>query len=504
MDVIDHKFRRNYDGEASNREDYLATQIPTIPLDGQEGAPAMIQRVLSYLQDGTIAIIGIYGMGGVGKTTLVKNVFNQVGGFDYMWFITVSKEPNYQGIQTSISRDLGISGYECYGTEERAEQVFQRLKERKYLLILDDVWSGFQLHELGIPNPARDSLSKVVIASRFLDVCDAMEADICLKVEVMFEDDAWKLFVEEAGSVVLQPSIEEIAREVLRDCGGLPLAIRTVGKAMRDKGDVGLWRSALRTLQESSGEIAGMKSEVLESLKLSFDHLDDATKNCFMYLSLFPENEIIFTYFLSVNWYLEGLIADVGDFNEVENKGVAVMSKLKDACLLESGNYARNVRMHDVVRDMALWIASSRDEPMFLTRTGPGVHEPPEEEEWEKAKRISLMRTSIDRLPEKPICPHLLTLMLEGNQRLTRIPSDFFQSMDALQILNLNRTGIASLPSSLSSLKNLRALYFYACKMLEDVEVVGHLHNLQVLDLYLTAVKELPESFLNLQNLKIL
>ncbi|CAN6475751.1 unnamed protein product [Victoria cruziana] len=479
MDVVDHRVRRNFDAEASNPQEDSVSELPTRPLDGQEGAPAMIQRILSYIQDGTTTKIGVYGMGGVGKTTLMKNIFNQVD------------DPNYQRIRTSIARDLDISRFDDCGREGRADQLFERLKERKYLLILDDVWASFELRELGIPHPTRENFSKIVMASRCLDVCNAMDADITLKVELMPENDAWKLFLEEAGSMALQPTIEETAREVLRECEGLPLAIRTVGKSLRNESDVDLWRNALRTLQESSSEIAGMKSEVFESLKLSFDFLDFVTKNCFLYLSLFPEKEIIFTYFLSVNWYLEGLIGDVGNFKEVESKGIAIISKLKNACLLESGNCARNIRMRNIVRDMALWITSSEDDPMFLTRTGPRV-------------RLSLMGTPVDKLPENPNCPKLLTLMLEGNQKLTRIPSGFFQFMDSLQILDLGRTGISSLPSSLSSLKNLRALYFYACKMLDNVEVVGNLHNLEVLDLYLTAVKELPQMFMNLQKLKIL
>ncbi|CAN6475736.1 unnamed protein product [Victoria cruziana] len=489
MDVVDHRVRRNFDAEASNPQEDSVSGLPTGPLDGQEGAPAMIQRILIYIQDGTTTKIGVYGMGGVGKTTLMKNIFNQVGGFDFIWFITVSRDPNYRRIRTSIARDLDISGYDDCGQEGRADQLFERLKERKYLNPRRCL-----PRELGIPHPTRENFSKIVMASRY----------ITLKVELMPANDAWKLFLEEAGSMALQPTIEETAREVLRECEGLPFAIRTVGKSLRNESDVDLWRSALRTLQESSSEIAGMKSEVFESLKLSFDFLDDVTKNCFLYLSLFPEKEIIFTYFLSVNWYLEGLIGDVGNFKEVESKGIAIISKLKNACLLENGNYARNIRMHNIVRDMALWITSSEDDPMFLTRTGPRVDEAPEEEDWKKTKRLSVMGTLVDKLPENPNCPKLLNLMLEGNQKLTRIPSGFFQFMDALRILDLGRTGISSLPSSLSSLKNLRALYFYACKMLDNVEVVGNLHNLEVLDLYLTAVKELPEMFVNLQKLKIL
>ncbi|KAF3776200.1 putative disease resistance protein [Nymphaea thermarum] len=119
-----------------------------------------------------------------------------------------------------------------------------------------------------------------------------------------------------------------------------------------------------------------------------------------------------------------------------------------------------------------------------------------------KGTRASPSSQSILPHPDV-VSPQLKTLLFEGCEGLTSIPCSFFDSMLALEIVHLNGSMIKRLPDSLTNLKSLGALYFYGCKMLEDISAVVNIPELLVLDLYLTGVKELPEG-LDLKKLRIL
>ncbi|XP_031496584.1 disease resistance protein At4g27190-like [Nymphaea colorata] len=126
------------------------------------------------------------------------------------------------------------------------------MKGGKYLLILDDVWQGFHIRVLGVPDPANGS--KVVVVSRTLDACVAMQTGRNIKMEAMCWKDAMSLFLNNTGNVIQQPPIEKIAMDVLRECGGLPIYIATIGAALRNNDDAGVWEDTLRALKKCTGE----------------------------------------------------------------------------------------------------------------------------------------------------------------------------------------------------------------------------------------------------------
>uniref|UniRef100_A0A5B6YKG0 Disease resistance R13L4/SHOC-2-like LRR domain-containing protein n=1 Tax=Davidia involucrata TaxID=16924 RepID=A0A5B6YKG0_DAVIN len=178
---------------------------------------------------------------------------------------------------------------------------------------------------------------------------------------------------------------------------------------------------------------------------------------------------------------------------------------LADSSLLERWESDECVKMHDVVRDMVLRMTSPNgEECTYLVRAGSSnFEEMPEDKEWESTTRISFMYNKLGSLPESPVCPMLLTLPLQGNYELEVIPKSFFNHMPSLGVLDLSRTRIKTLPTSISNLVSLRALLLKGCEFLEALpEELSALKELEVLWVTRTKMACLPSRIWELINLK--
>jgi disease resistance protein RPS2 len=150
-----------------------------------------------------------------------------------------------------------------------------------------------------------------------------------------------------------------------------------MGTAMKGNTIVELWKHALNELQRSVPCTGGVEDKLYKPLKWSYDSLEGKNiKPCFLYCSLFPEDFSIEISELVQCWLAEGLIDEQENYEDSVNRGIALIENLKDSCLLEDGVRKDTVKMHDVVRDVAIWIASSsEDECKSLVRSGIGLSE---------------------------------------------------------------------------------------------------------------------------------
>ena len=144
-------------------------------------------------------MIGIWGLGGIGKITLVKNLNNELNNtstqlFGIVIWATVSKNVDIKNAQTQIANKLNLELKMEESVEGISIQLHQRLmNEEKYLLILDDVWQKLDLDNLGVPQPDVHKGSKIILTTRFMEVCRKMMTDIEVKM-ILNDDEAWQLF----------------------------------------------------------------------------------------------------------------------------------------------------------------------------------------------------------------------------------------------------------------------------------------------------------------------
>ncbi|KAL0429161.1 UNVERIFIED_CONTAM: Disease resistance protein [Sesamum radiatum] len=494
--------------------------IPSPTIDDQATASRNMTKVMDMLSREDIKRIGIWGMGGVGKTTLVKNINNKLtspshDSFSIVIWITVSNktqetESEQKKVQKLIADRLKLALNE-ESMETRASKLHARLMmEKTFLLILDDVWDPIDLDLVGIPALELHKRGKIILTTRFSHVCSQM-TEVTLKIEVLNEEEAWRLFSKSAGEVANLGDVEPLAKAITKECAGLPLAIVVVGASLRGKRMVELWKDALHALRRSEPLIRGrMEDKVYNPIKWSYDVLpNQCIKSCFLFCCLFPEDFRIDVDKLVMYWLAEGLLEGHHDIEEVMHRGMTIIDILTDCSLLEQIDVLPvAVRIHDVIRDVSVWISSSLEkECKSLVKSGIGLYKIREGELSGKSyKRVSFMDNQINELPNAVTeCPTVSTLFLQRNKELEEIPEQFLAAFMSLKILDLSGCHlIKSLPPCLDRLVELQALVLVNCSSLETLPSLGGLAKLQVLVCSGTGISTLPQGMGKLTSLKLL
>ncbi|KAL1533451.1 Ulp1 peptidase [Salvia divinorum] len=483
-----------------------------------------LETVLKHLESGQVSSIGVYGMGGVGKTTLAKHIFNRLqhSQGDVIW-VTVSQEFSVSTLQDKIARLIRVNFVGEDNEDIRAARLNATLSQmRNSVLILDDVWENIDLLKVGCPFSVE--YCRLIITTRSLEVCRQICCQKVIHVENLHHHEAWELFNETLRNErELDSSAKEIARSVAELCGGLPLGIVTVAGSMRGVRAIHTWKNAYVELKERVSGKAGMgDDDVYKVLKYSFDQLNrnyhsqinefnNTLQHCFLHCALYPEDNAMNRERLLREFIAGGLVDERKTRRAQVEQGHSILDKLVNVCLLEScvdpgesGGPTERVKMHDLVRSMALKICEGK----YMVRAGDKfLTEIPKEAEWAKdLEKVSLMENGIRRIEEgmSPDCPKLSTLLLWGNYWLEFIPDSFFSKMQGLTTLDLCRTNITKLPNSICAMKSLKALLLESCHKLEKVPYLGKMKELRELNLSHTAIKEVPLGVGELFNLKFL
>lgn len=490
-----------------------------------ESIESTMDQIVEALQDSECDIVGVYGMGGIGKTTLVKEVGKRVkdlGLFDEVVLAVVSQTPNLRKIQGQIADMLGMKFSE-ESEIGRAGRLYGRLKnEERVLIILDDVWASINLVDVGIPRGDDHKGCKILLTTRRESVCSVMGIRMKkFQVSHLSIEESWDLFRQSAGTIVDSSTLNGVAMEVSRECGGLPLALVTVGRALRDKG-LEEWKTALQQLKKSKPLIDYLELDhVFLCLKLSYDYLrSEEIKLCFLFCCLFPEDHDIKIEDLTRYGMGKRLFRDAETIEEARKQAHSIIRYLKASCLLLDSDKEGCVKIHDMVRDFAISVASEGNHG-FLVRAGVGLKEWPKRETFEHNTIISLTDNNILELPEGLECPKLQMLLLGENEGFEVIPNEVFEGMVGLKVLDLSerigvhsllpvfpgasshRPRILTLPSSLNLLANLRTLHLDRCR-LGNLSLLGKLKKLEILSFFGSDIKELPMEIRELSNLRLL
>ncbi|KAL8494398.1 hypothetical protein ACS0TY_025272 [Phlomoides rotata] len=480
------------------------------------------EDIMATLREEKVSMMGIFGMGGVGKTTMAKKIMSRAskaggeGLFDEIVMVVVSQPVDMLRIQKEIAELLGLE-LKVESVSARAHELRKRLMNAKsILIILDDLWGKLNLEDLGIPDQRDLKDCTILLTSRNRDVFSAMNIEKTFQMKILNDEEAWSLFKEKVGARVDDPSLLPTAHKIVQECNGLPLALVTVGVALKDKIDKSIWENAVHELKSCHPEdIQDFLAHVYNPLKLSYDLLEsENAKLIFLMCCLFPEDNYIRIYDLSLYAWGLRMFEGITSLQAMRNKVQASVSTLKSRSLLLHGPLDEYTKMHDIVRDVGIYIATKKE------LMDPNLNWPREESNY-NVTWISLFHQQLaDKftLPGGSVFPNLRFFRIQGpyspnrHSLLIRVAhselsvyDNFFESVRNLHVLSIHHYVLRSLPHTIQLLENIRTLIFYGCESLEDISVVGELTSLEIL--YCDdcdSIKELPVEIGRLNKLKLL
>ncbi|KAI4313378.1 hypothetical protein L6164_026365 [Bauhinia variegata] len=470
-----------------------------------ESRTSILKEIIESLKDPNVFMIGVYGLGGVGKTTLVKEVARKAKEdnlFDVVVMAVVTQYQELDKIQGDVAEMLGLK-FEEQSEFVRAGRLWERLKqEKRILVILDDLWARLDLHRIGIPFGEDHKGCKILLTSRNVEILsNQMDTQKNFLVGMLPEEEAWNIFkaMAEINDLNDNSDLLAIAEKVAKACAGLPIAIVTVSRALRKK-SVSVWRDALHQLRKPTRRnIANLQQVVDSTIKLSYDHLEN------------QELKDIFLLCASMAYYIDttdllkycvglGLFKDIFAIGEARDRLDTLIHTLKASCLLFDHPNGSLI-MHDVVRDVALSIASKHQH--LLNLRDDNLNKWPGNDQLDLFTAINLFSCNIGELPEGLECPQLTFLTIGLEEPSLRMPNGFFKGMTKLRVLDLTTMHLSPLPSSITLLTDLQTLCLDYC-ILEDIAAIAELKNLKILSLQSSDIKKLPHEMAGLTQIQLL
>ncbi|XP_074265251.1 uncharacterized protein LOC141587677 [Silene latifolia] len=478
------------------------TPIPSQFLQGLDSRTQLLHQILEKLIDDQVDSVGVFGMGGIGKTTLAKEVTNRVKDtFTVKVMVEVSSAPDIVRIQAAIAESVDLPLHDVSNVGQRAIRLYNRLiseKDKKILIILDNVWKKLNLDEIGIPDTC-----KLLFTTRDREVCRVMNVrDVnILKVGVMNTNEARELFKSQAGKQADLRLYKNLVEKLLSKCGGLPLAIVATANSLKDK-NLSSWVKFADDLEKPiSSQMSGDYHDTFTILNTSYKFIQpDGKRIFFLLVCLSPLGssvsiESLMRYGMGLN-----LFEHVNNLSEAMEQAVTWANELMLASMLLEGDVKEDVKIHDIVRDYAISHAAREEEHKFMVEAIPRWLD---DETLNKYTAMSLTsKNDYSRLSGVEACK-LQILILKGDLS-PNFDDYFFNGMLNLRVLVVSSMNFQpSLPESMRKLKKLRTLYMESCK-LGNFELVGELVNLHVLSLRGSSMENIPNEIGNLRKLRLL
>ncbi|XP_026424767.1 putative disease resistance RPP13-like protein 1 [Papaver somniferum] len=484
-----------------------------------------------------VAVISLVGVGGLGKTKLAQLVYNDklvMKHFDLRMWVCVSEDFDLKALLVklleSITQNMEFNNIPDVGV--LAEKVREELAEKKYLLVLDNMWNedAERWERLKSLLAVGAQGSKILINTRRIQVADVVKGSISpFKLKHLEEDECWSIIAKIAfshGGALKTSKMTNIGREIAKRCGGLPLAAKFLGSLMHSKSEESDWLS----IQENEiWNSPVCQNKIMPILRLSYDNLSSELKQCFSYCSLFPKDREINKEALIQLWMAEGYLDSSAQTNRsLEETGDEYFERLVGSSFLEG--VKKNVlgdittcKMHDLVHDLAVEVTgdgecmslkvSELNNASEFRRLTLTMDEELSATLHETIGNIKKLRTLIVLEPM-----HTLNLDRFSRNKHLRVLhlghlgvdcSDILYStaklrhLRYLNLLSINFAVATKIGESIVRFYNLQTLVLMGCIHVQDVlRRIECLKNLRYLDISCTDVKELPDSVTSLGNLR--
>ncbi|BAT91179.1 hypothetical protein VIGAN_06249100 [Vigna angularis var. angularis] len=441
--------------------------------------------VVKRLQEGgsNRKVVSIVGMGGLGKTTLARKVYNssQVKHhFDCCAWVYVSNEcrvkelllgllkqllPNFQQQRSGNKKGKkSVEDVNNLSEEQLKKQVLKCLEKKRYLVVIDDLWKRWDWDEVQHAFPDNNRGSRILITSRLKEVALHAGDDVPHYLQFLSKKESWELFCRKVFKGENCPSdLETLGKQMVQSCRGLPLSVIVLAGLLAKKEKS--HREWSKVVGHVNWYLTRDETQVKDIvLKLSYDNLPRTLKPCFLYLGLFPEDFEIPVMSLLRQWVAEGFIQDTGN-RDPDDVAEDYLYELIDRSLVQvprvdwKGDLEK-FQVHDLLRDLC--ISESKEEKVFEVCTDNNILIPT------KPRRLSIhsnMGHYISSSNNDHSCIRSLFLFGPQYDAGGREWKWLLDECKLVRVLEFGSNCCHKIPSNLENFIHLRRIYRIARKM---------------------------------------
>ncbi|XP_078152916.1 putative disease resistance protein RGA3 [Carex rostrata] len=507
-----------------------------------------IEEVINLLlseKEKQFLVISIIGKGGLGKTTIAQLVYKEMRVtqcFNLFGWVCVSEEFDVvrltKAIIESVPKDKNDSKDENDSKAKNGlsecsslqEELANSVKGKTILLVLDDVWNENQsLWELFQVPFKEAKLVRILVTTRNKKVADVMQTTTCFSPTSMPEDSCWQLFQHYAfcgTSDTMPPHLVNMGKDIMRKCGGLPLAVKSIASLLRHETDEERWIEILENdLWESNPS-----NDIFPALQISYAHLPAHLKPCFLLCSMYPKDYILEKMHLIELWISHGYIESKGK-RRITYIGVEYYEELKQRSFVDdfSRGSEERCKLHDIIHDLARLNSENEhysveiNQPLDIQKQNvpqeachlyvggfSGYVNQVLQQYLVGLRTLSIYVRGCYGDLEHEYCINN-TKEMDLNSRLsesTKKCSIYFQicnltKFEALRVLELKGDYLRRIPNSISELRHLAHLDIN-CPYLETLPLsIGLLYNLQTLIIeQYNSLDYLPRGLVNFPAIK--
>ncbi|CAA7048359.1 unnamed protein product [Microthlaspi erraticum] len=506
------------------------------------GLEKSLEKLVNDLVSGgeKLRVMSICGMGGLGKTTLAKQIFHHRTvrrHFDRFAWVYVSQEFRRRHVWQEILLNLSYKdeNQRILGLrdEQLGEELHRFLKRSKCLVVLDDIWGTHAWDCLKQVFP-HETGSNIILTTRNKEV--ALYADprgVLHEPKLLSYEESWELLekISLGGRENLEPmlvkKLEEIGKQMVIRCGGLPLAITVLGGLLAMKSTLNEWQRVqenIKSYVSNGGTCSGSKNMmVADVLSLSYEDLPPHLKQCFLYFAHYPEDYEVHVGTLVSYWIAEGMVLPVKHTETemaVEDIGQDYVEELVKRSMVMVGNRdivtsdVMTCRMHDLMREVCLQKAEQesfvqvidsrqQDEaeafPSLLTnasrRISVQLHGGAEEHRIERLSQVNNVN---------PRSRSLVYFMKNQGSQWELVGKVSFRKMKLLRVLDLEGAQIegGKLPDDVGDLIHLRNFSLRLTNVKEVTSSIGNLKLMITLDLFVKGKLYIPNVIWKLRRLR--